>query len=89
MVKNLIFTERFKQNYKKFSPGIQKRFDKQLKFFIQDPRHPSLKIHRYRSEENIWEGYVSDKYRFTFSISHEGVIFRNIGPHDIIDKGKV
>lgn len=89
MAKNLIFTRNFKKNYKKLSGEIQERFNKQLILFTNDPKHPSLKVHRYRTEENVWEGYVSDKYRFTFSIVNEGYIFRNIGPHSIIDKGNV
>ena len=89
MAKKLVFTRNFKKNYKKLPAYIQERFDKQLKLFTENPRHPSLKIHLYRTEANVWEGYVTDKYRFTFSISEEGYIFRNIGSHSIIDKGKV
>jgi len=89
MAKNLIFARTFKKNYKRLSKDIQDRFNKQLFLFTKDPKHPSLRIHRYRKEANVWEGYVSDKYRFTFSIADKGYIFRNIGPHSIIDKGKV
>jgi mRNA-degrading endonuclease RelE of RelBE toxin-antitoxin system len=89
MVKKLIFTENFKKNYKKLSKDIQKQFDRKLSFFATDIKHPSLKIHRYKTEDNVWEGYISSKYRFTFSITDEGYIFRNIGPHSIIDKGRV
>ncbi|MEA3347011.1 MAG: hypothetical protein U9Q21_02850 [Candidatus Auribacterota bacterium] len=89
MAKELIFTHTFKKNYKKLPPSIQLRFDKKLEIFMKNPRHPSLNIHRYKKEENVWEGYVTDKYRFTFSVTDEGFIFRNIGPHSIIEKGKV
>lgn len=89
MAKKLVFTRNFKKNYKKLPQQIQERFDKQLGIFVQDPKHPSLKIHRYKKEENVWEGYVSDKYRFTFTILDDGYIFRNIGPHSIIDRGEV
>ena len=89
MAKNLIFTINFKKHYKRLPQDIQQRFDKQLFIFADNPKHPSLKIHRYKTEENIWEGYVSDKYRFTFSISKAGYIFRNVGPHSIIDRGNV
>lgn len=88
MAKELIFTETFKKNYRKLPSSIQNRFDKQLILFCQDPLHPSLNIHRYRKEDNVWEGYVSHKYRFTFTVTDEGYIFRNIGSHEIIDHGK-
>jgi mRNA interferase RelE/StbE len=89
VAKRLIFTRNFKKNYKKVPRQIQERFDKQLRFFVENPKHPSLQIHRYKKEENAWEGYVSSGYRFTFSIVDEGYVFRNIGPHGIIEKGRV
>ena len=89
MAKKIGFTNHFKKNYKKLPEKIQDGFDKKLRLFEKDPKHPSLNIHRYRSEINIWEGYVTKKYRFTFSSTKEAYIFRNIGPHGIIDKGKV
>lgn len=89
MAKGLIFTDTFKKNYQRLPPSIQKRFDKQLFLFTHNSRHPSLNIHRYRREENVWEGYVSRNYRFTFSVSEDGYVFRNIGSHSIIDHGKV
>ena len=89
MAKELIFTQTFKKNYSRLPRDIQKRFDKQLELFQDNPAHPSLKIHRYKSVTNVWEGYVSDKYRFTFSSIENGTVFRNIGSHEIIDRGKV
>ncbi|MBI1869897.1 MAG: hypothetical protein HYS07_01745 [Chlamydiae bacterium] len=80
------FTDTFKQNYQRMPFSIQKRFDEKLKLFMENPMHPSLNIHRYNE---IWEGYVTSKYRFTFSSTKEAYLFRNIGPHGIIDKGKV
>ncbi len=68
---------------------VQDRFDKQLKLFERNPTHPSLRVHRYKSLQNVWEGYVTDSYRFTFSSVKGEIIFRNIGPHGIVDKGKV
>ena len=88
MAKKLIFARNFKKNYKKLPAHLRERFDKQLSLFTENPQHPSLKIHRYRTEENVWEGYVTDKYRFTFSITDEGYIFRNVGPHSIAGVAK-
>ena len=68
---------------------IQRRFEKQLMLFEKDPTHPSLRIHRYKTVKDVWEGYITNAYRFTFMSIDDTYIFRNIGPHDIIDKGKV
>lgn len=89
MAKELVFTGRFKQNYRDLPWTIQKRFDKQLKLFLENPKHPSLRIHRYKSEVDVWEAYVTLKYRFTFSVTEEMIFFRNIGPHVIIDRAQV
>ncbi len=89
MAKELVFTERFKKNYEDLPGAIQRRFDKQLKLFLGNPKHPSLRIHRYKSETNVWEAYVTMNYRFTFSVTETEIIFRNVGPHRIIDRGQV
>ncbi len=69
--------------------NIKQRFDKQMNLFLADPMHPSLNVHRYKTVKDVWEGYVTDNYRFTFMSIHNAYIFRNIGSHGIIDKGKV
>ena len=89
MAKELVFTDTFKENYRNLPQKLQKRFDEKLDLLLQNPRHPSLSLHRYHGREDVWEGYVTDKYRFTISITSETIIFRNMGSHGIIDKGKV
>ena len=89
MAKGLVFADTFKENYRRLPGNLQVRFDKKLVLFLQDPKHPSLDIHRYHGKEDIWEAYVTQKYRFTFSVTQDSIFFRNIGPHGIIDKGKV
>ena len=89
MAKELVFTETFKKNYGDLPPSLQNRFDRKLELFLQDPKHPSLNIHRYHGREDVWEGYVNKAYRFTFFITQIAITFRNIGPHAMIDKGKV
>ncbi len=89
MAKELIFTQRFQKNFQDLPASIQKRFDQKLSLFLENPRHPSLQIHRYLGQKDIWEAYVNSSYRFTFSITDTSIIFRNIGPHSIIDQGRV
>jgi mRNA-degrading endonuclease RelE of RelBE toxin-antitoxin system len=89
VAKELEFTQTFKENYHRLPENLQSLFDKKLALFLENPRHPSLNVHRYHGRENVWEAYVNQKYRFTFSVTGESIIFRNIGPHSIVDKGKV
>ena len=89
MAKELVYTETFKENYKRLPKKLQERFDKKQELLLQNPKHPSLNIHRYHGKEAVWEAYITEKYRFTFSVTESSLVFRNIGPHNIIDKGKV
>ena len=89
MAQELIFTETFKRNYALLPADLQKRFDQKLNLFLENPRHPSLHVHRYHARDDVWEAYINRKYRFTFSVTPVSITFRNIGPHGIIDRGQV
>jgi len=89
VAKELVYTETFKENYRRLPKKLQNCFDKKQELFLKNPKHPSLNIHRYHGKEAIWEGYITENYRFTFAVTESSIIFLNIGPHGIIDKGKV
>ena len=74
----------FKTAFKKLPPEIQKRFEKQLKLFIENPRHPSLRVKKMEDPRNIWEGRITYSYRFTFQAEENTYIFRKVGTHDIL-----
>ena len=61
----VVLTERVKKDYKKLSPSVQKKFKKQVRFLVNNPRHPSLQIHRIRGA-NYWEFYVDKAHRCIF-----------------------
>ena len=89
MAKELIFTQRFKDNYRALPSSVQRLFDRKLELFMADVRHPSLNVHRYHGRDDVWEAYLSKNYRFTFSFDRDTVTLRNIGPNAIIDRGQV
>jgi mRNA-degrading endonuclease RelE of RelBE toxin-antitoxin system len=91
MAKILEFTERFKDDYKDIPKKIQNMFNKKLELFAINPSHPSLYMHRYKMTKRkiIYEAYINESYRFTFELTKTSCILRNIGSHNIIDKGKV
>ena len=39
-----------------------------------------------KGHQEIWEGRITRKYRFTFCIKNDVYILRNIGTHDILQK---
>ena len=59
-------TDRFKKDYQKLPLDIQQRVDQKLRFLLRDPRHPSLRVHKVRGVEGLWEFSVTMNYRAIF-----------------------
>ena len=83
---NFYRTKKFKKGYKKLPDQIKEITKKQLGLLYSNPRHPSLNIKKMRDIRNIWEGRITESYRFTFQIKQDICILRNIGHHDILKK---
>ncbi len=86
IIKAYQFSHKFKKAYRKLPEEIQKTFDQKLTLFFKDMLHPSLRVKRIQGTKDRWEGSVTMKYRFTFQISNDVLIFRVIGAHDILIK---
>ena len=84
--KRLVFSASFKKTYQQLPASIQAKVDKQIRFFRENPKHPSLRVHPLQRAEGIWEGYVDIHYRFTFEIHEDYYLFRLVGTHDILTK---
>jgi len=82
----LLFTKNFIRDYRKLPQRIQKITDKQLGFLLSDPQHPSLNIKKMQDPRNIWEGCVTESYRFTYQIKGGTYILRKVGTHDVLKK---
>ena len=80
------FSKRFKKEYNNLPKEIQKVFDEKLSLFLKQTSHPSLRVKRIQGTKNRWEGSVTMKYRFTFEFLENGLIFRAIGTHDILNR---
>ncbi len=79
-------TERFKKAYAKLPPDIQDKVVKAFQLFKENPRHPSLGVKRVQGMPDVWEGRIDIHYRFTFHYEGDVCLFRNIGPHAIIER---
>lgn len=79
-------TERFKKAFRALPAHIQGKAIKALRLLAENPRHPSLQAKKIQGTENIWEGRVDQKYRFTFQLENEDdqmiIVLRNIDNHD-------
>lgn len=80
----LLFTRTFVKNYRKLPKRIQSATDKQLEYLLSDPEHLSLNIKKMKDPREIWEGRVTESYRFTFQIQEDIYILRKVGSHDIL-----
>lgn len=80
----LQWTKSFKKNYQILPEDIKKRTKKQLRVFIGNPRHPSLRVKKMQDPRDIYEGRITYSYRFTFQVEGEIYILRKIGSHDIL-----
>ena len=85
-IESFQFSKRFKKEFKKLPQNIQKSFYEKLSLLLQNMLHPSLRVKRIQGTKNRWEGSVTMKYRFTFELIEDTIIFRAIGTHDILNK---
>ncbi len=82
----LSFTKYFIREYRKLPKPMRKATDKQLELLLTNPKHPSLNIKKMNDPRNIWEGRITESYRFTFLIIKDTYIIRKVGTHDILKK---
>jgi len=80
----LLFTYSFIKDYRALPDQLQKTVDKKLKLFLDNQRHPSLNIKKMQDPRDIWEGKITQGYRFTFQMKGEVCILRRLGTHDIL-----
>jgi mRNA-degrading endonuclease YafQ of YafQ-DinJ toxin-antitoxin module len=85
-IESFQFSKRFKKEFKKLPQNIQKSFNEKLSLLLQNMLHPSLRVKRIQGTKDRWEGSVTMKYRFTFELIEDTIIFRAIGTHDILNK---
>lgn len=77
------FTETFKRTYQALPDSIKKKVKKQLAFLRENPKHPSLNIHKLNDE---WEFYVDIHYRCIFQRKSNVYTLLVVGTHKIVDR---
>ncbi|MBI2055131.1 MAG: hypothetical protein HYT39_03480, partial [Candidatus Sungbacteria bacterium] len=65
---NHSFLDQFKNQLILLPKEIQKKFNKQFNFLLNDLRHPSLRAKKYGGVGNVWQARVDNDYRFYFEI---------------------
>jgi hypothetical protein len=80
----------FKRELRSLPAEIQRIAHAKYRLFRNNWRHSSLRIHKL--EGVLWHGhqvfdlYVTDRYRVLFVIDHDVIVSYSIGPHSIVSK---
>jgi len=82
----IIRTDAFRKDFKELPKQAQEKFENKIKLFMENIKHPSLRVKKMEGHENRWEASIDMFYRFTFEIHHDFYILRRIGPHDEVLK---
>ena len=80
------WSKTFAKEYHRIPQEIQERFDEKIELFVENSRHPSLRVKKMSGTENIWEASININYRWTFEWGNDLVRLRHIGTHDILQK---
>ncbi len=78
--------DRVRKDYHTLPKPVQKKFKKQLRFLAENPRHPSLHIHRIRGSGGYWEFYIDAAYRCVFRRESNVYYLIAVGPHKVVDE---
>ncbi len=77
----VVFTEAFLKDRKELPLIIQRKFEKQLSFLLEDIRYPSLQAKKYDAVNDIWQGRVNSTYRFYWKIQGDAYKILTIKKH--------
>lgn len=87
MAYKITYSKAFKKHYKKLSEIEKKQTKKKIKFFLENPNHPSLRTKKIQGADGIWESSVNMDIRIIwFYENNELILLLDIGHHDILDK---
>lgn len=80
--------EREIKKLKRRNPKLFHQIEKQLMLFVQNPRHPSLRIHKLIGKyENMWSISINLSIRIIYVyISGDEVLFVDMGTHEEVYK---
>jgi len=82
----IVRTEGFNKDFRHLPKTVQEKFVKKFRLFMENIRHPSLRVKKMEGHKNRWEASIDMFYRFTFEIHDDFYMLRRIGPHDNVLK---
>lgn len=82
----------YRDLYAELSRDVQEHADQKFEFFVANPRHPSLRLHRLRDagkgshEPNSYSVTVERRYRALYFIDGDTNVWYWIGTHTDYDR---
>ena len=78
----------FRKEHKKLPDEIKKKTLKAIRFFQENPLHPSLRLHKLSGPlDGLWSISLDRRYRIIFrSLPENAYYFISIGTHSIYEK---
>jgi mRNA-degrading endonuclease RelE of RelBE toxin-antitoxin system len=76
-----VYSERFRRSYEEAPAAIQRAFDRKIDLLLANLRHPSLQTKKYDESRDIWQGRVTQGWRFYFSIDGDIYVLIDIMAH--------
>ncbi|MBF8280373.1 MAG: uncharacterized protein HW383_146 [Candidatus Magasanikbacteria bacterium] len=83
-VKEILYTDSFRERYQRLPLIIQCKAEKQERIFLLNPFYPSLHTEKLEPKHlGIWSFRIDDQYRVAFKfLDVDRVIFLTVGTHD-------
>lgn len=82
----ITYSKNFLKHYKKLSNAEKNQFKNKIKFFIENPTHPSLRTKKIKGLDNTWESSINMDIRIIWFYQDDELIFLiDIGHHDILN----
>ena len=77
----LVFSKRFVREYGKLTPTLQSQVDKALELLEENPQHPSLRTHKRKDDNTVWQTRVTRSYRMLFEMEAGVITVFSVMPH--------
>ena len=86
-IRNIIFDDEFLEEFDRLPQSIQKRTLKAKRLLLENPLHPSLRLHKLSGHlYGLWSIRINRQYRVIFEqIENGDILFISVGTHAIYE----
>ena len=77
----VVLSDRTVESMKDAPGAVQRAFDKQLGFLVNNLHHRSLRAKKFDETNDVWQARVNRDWRFYFTIHDDTYLIEKIIPH--------